>query len=43
MIGRDFEVNKLEQIKYHYETLMEFYPEKYVVKYIQTEKVFLHT
>jgi nifR3 family TIM-barrel protein len=36
MLGLDYEVDKLEQIKYHYETLMEFFPEKYVVKYMRS-------
>ena len=36
MLGLDYQVDKLEQIKYHYETLMEFFPEKYVVKYMRS-------
>ena len=36
MLGIDYEVDKLKQIKFHYETLMEFFPEKYVVKYMRS-------
>lgn len=36
MLGMDFTVEKLNQIRYHYETLMQFYPEKYVVKYMRS-------
>ncbi len=36
MLGIDFTVEKLNQIRYHYETLMQFYPEKYVVKYMRS-------
>jgi len=28
--------NKLEQIKFHYETLLDYFPEKYVVKYMRS-------
>ena len=33
---REFSVEKIEQVKYHYETLMKFFPEKYVVKYMRS-------
>ena len=36
MLGRDVEANKLAQVRYHYETLMRFFPEKYVVKYMRS-------
>lgn len=36
MLGKEFSVEKLKQIRYHYETLMQFYPEKYVVKYMRS-------
>lgn len=36
MLGIGYEVDKLKQIKFHYETLMEFFPEKYVVKYMRS-------
>jgi tRNA-dihydrouridine synthase len=36
MLGIDYEADKLKQIKFHYETLMEFFPEKYVVKYMRS-------
>ena len=32
VLGERPNANKLEQIKFHYEKLMEFFPEKYVVK-----------
>lgn len=31
LTGKEVEVNKLEQIKWHYETLLKFFPEKFVV------------
>lgn len=31
LTGEEVEVNKLEQIKWHYETLLKFFPEKFVV------------
>ena len=35
-LGEEYSVDKLAQVKYHYETLMQFYPEKYVVKYMRS-------
>lgn len=32
VLGENVKPNKLSQIKHHYETLMEYFPEKYVVK-----------
>ncbi len=32
VLGKDVKPNKLVQIRHHYETLMKYYPEKYVVK-----------
>ena len=34
--GKDVQVNKFEQIKWHYETMLKFYPEKYVVLYMRS-------
>ncbi len=36
LTGRNVEVNKLEQIKFHYKTLLNYYPEIYVVKYMRS-------
>ena len=36
MLGFEYSENKLEQIRFHYETLMKFFPEKYVVKYMRS-------
>jgi len=37
MLGKtSFEVNKLEQILYHYETMLQFYSERYVVLYMRS-------
>lgn len=32
VLGENASVDKLDQIKFHYETLMKYFPEKYVVK-----------
>ena len=32
VLGERLNANKLEQVKFHYEKLMEYFPEKYVVK-----------
>ena len=34
--GKSVQVDKFEQIKWHYETMLKFYPEKYVVLYMRS-------
>ena len=34
--GDKVKVNKFEQIKWHYETMLKFYPERYVVLYMRS-------
>ena len=34
--GKYLKVDKLEQIKWHYETMLKFYPERYVVLYMRS-------
>lgn len=34
--GNVVQVNKFEQIKWHYETMLKFYPERYVVLYMRS-------
>lgn len=34
--GCDFQMSKLEQVKYHYQTLKNFYGEKFTVKYMRS-------
>ena len=36
LIGNKMTVNKFEQIKFHYETMLKYYSENYVVKYMRS-------
>ena len=36
LLGKEVSVNKFEQIKWHYEKMLEFYPERYVVLYMRS-------
>ena len=34
--GKEFHMSKLEQIQYHYETLIELYGERFTIKYMRS-------
>ncbi len=36
LMGEPAKINKFEQIKYHYQTLLKFYPEIFVAKYMRS-------